>query len=168
MSKPKITDMKRLIIFLIILSISSCKKTNHTESNQKDSDKTHFDWLVGSWIRMNDEDSKKTYESWRKKSSSEYLGVSYTLLNKDTVWKENVKLSKSNNIWSFAVKGMEDKNPTVFTLSKMDSLSFAFENKNNSFPKLIEYKKNGDKFKAVVSGDDMVIPFEFEREKNVK
>ena len=160
--------MKRLIILLIILSISSCKKTDHIDSNRNDSDKTHFDWLVGNWIRMNDKDSKKTYERWRKKSSSEYLGVSYTLLNKDTVWKENVKLSKSNNTWFFAVTAMEDKNPTVFKLSKMDSLSFAFENKNNSFPKLIQYKKNGDKFNAVVSGDDMVIPFEFERENKVK
>lgn len=160
--------MKRLIILFIIILNSSCKKTEHKNLNYSNSNKTQFDWLVGNWIRMNDKDSKRTFESWKKKSNTEYLGVSYTLLNNDTVWKENVELSKSDNTWYFAVKGKEDKNPTIFKLSKIDSLSFAFENKLNSFPKLIQYKKNGDKFKAIVSADDMIIPFEFEKEKKVK
>lgn len=50
-------------------------------------------------------------------------------------------------------------------LSKIDDASFVFENRNNSFPKIIQYQKNGDKFKAIVSGDDMTIRFEFERKK---
>lgn len=156
--------MKRLLIFLIFSAMLSCKKTESVVISTK----TQFDWLEGNWIRNNDKDGKKTFESWTKKSSSEFLGVSYTLLNKDTIWKENVKLSKSNNAWYFAVTGQEDKNPTVFKLSKIDDHSFAFENKKNNFPKLIQYQKIGDKFKAIVSGDDMIIPFEFEREKKDK
>jgi len=155
--------MKQFLIFLLFISILSCKKTD-SRIKHANSTRTQFDWLVGNWIRNNDNVGEKTFESWTKKSSSNYLGVSYTLLKNDTIWKENVKLSKSNNIWYFAVTGKGDTNPTLFQLSKIDNQSFVFENKSNSFPKLIQYQKVGDKFKATVSGDNMTIPFEFERE----
>lgn len=156
--------MKQLLIFLIFLTCSSCKKTENLILENTESNKTQFDWLIGNWIRKNDKDSKQTFENWKKKSSTEYLGVSYTLLNKDTIWKENVKLSKSNNTWLFAVTGKEDKEPIIFKLSKVDNSSFVFENNNNEFPKLIQYKNKGNKFSAIVSGNDMTIPFEFEKE----
>lgn len=155
--------MKRLIIFLIFITLLSCKKTNHNDTKNTDSNQTQFDWLVGNWIRTNEKEGKKTFENWKKSSNSKFLGVSYTLQNNDTIWKEDVVLSKSNNTWYFAVTGKEDKNPILFKLSKIDDKSFAFENKNNSFPKLIQYQNIGDKFKATVSGDDMVIHFEFEK-----
>lgn len=155
--------MKQLIILLFILIFFSCKKNENPIINNTESTKTQFDWLVGKWIRKNDKDSRQTFENWEKKSNTEYIGVSYTLLNNDTVWKENVKLSKSNNTWLFAVTGEKDKNPTIFKLSTIDDSSFAFENKENEFPKLIQYKNNGNKFSAIVSGNDMIIPFEFEK-----
>lgn len=85
--------MKQLLLFLVFILFLSCKKENDN-GKYTDAGKTQFDWLVGDWIRNNDKDGKKTFESWIKKSSSEYIGVSYTLLNSDTIWKENVKLSK--------------------------------------------------------------------------
>ncbi len=156
--------MKKLIILLTISIFFSCKKTENTEIIHNETDKTQFDWLVGKWIRKNDKQPKQTYESWEKKSKTEYVGISYTLQNKDTIWKENVRLSKSNNTWLFAVTGKEDKKPTLFKLLKVDDSSFAFENKNNEFPKLIQYTNNGNTFSAIVSGDNMTIPFEFEKE----
>ena len=164
MSKPKKKDMKQLLVLFIIIICFSCKKTENVNLNNTESNKTQFDWLVGKWIRMNEKDSKQTFENWKKKSNTEYLGVSFTLQNKDTIWKENVTLSKSNNTWLFAVTGKEDKQPTIFKLSKVDDSSFVFENKNNEFPKLIQYKNKGNKFSAIVSGNDMTIPFEFEKE----
>lgn len=155
--------MKQLILFFAITICLSCKKTE-TENNSE-SNKTQFDWLVGKWNRKNDKDSKKTFENWTKKSNTEYLGVSYTLLNRDTVWKETVTLTKTKNTWLFAVKGEEDQQPTLFKLAKADNSSFVFENKNNEFPKVIQYKNNGDTFSAIVSGGDMTIPFEFEKQE---
>lgn len=158
--------MKKLLInftFLLLFTFLSCKKTDHNDINNTGSNQTQFDWLVGNWIRTNEKDGKKTFESWTKSSNSKFLGVSYTLQNNDTIWKEDVVLRKSNNIWYFAVTGKEDKSPVLFKLSKIDDKSFVFENKKNSFPKLIQYQNIGDKFKATVSGDEMVIHFEFEK-----
>lgn len=155
--------MKRLLIFLIFTTFLSCKKTDRNNPNNTTSNQTQFDWLVGNWIRTNEKDGKKTFESWKKSSNSKFSGVSYTLQNNDTIWKEDVVLSKSNNTWYFAVTGEEDKNPILFKLFKVDDKSFAFENKNNSFPKLIQYQNIGNKFKATVSGDEMVIHFEFKK-----
>ena len=155
--------MKQLIVLLMISIFFSCKKTEDSNTNHTESNKTKFDWLVGNWIRKNDKDSKQTFESWQKKSSTEFIGISYTLLNKDTVWKENVKLNKVKNTWLFAVTGKEDKKPTVFQLAKINDSLFVFENKNNEFPKLIQYQNKGNTFSALVSGGDMTIPFEFEK-----
>ncbi|NHM08351.1 hypothetical protein G4D82_14070 [Flavobacterium sp. CYK-4] len=155
--------MKKLIIISIVSICLSCKKTE--TFNNLESDKTEFDWLVGKWIRKNDKDSKQTFENWTKKSNTEYLGLSYTLLKNDTVWKENVVLNKVNNKWQFAVTGNEDKQPTIFKLSKLNDSIFEFENKENEFPKVIQYKNEGNKFSAIVSGNDMTIPFEFEKLK---
>ena len=41
--------------------------------------------------------------------------------------------------------------------------AFICENKQHDFPTMIKYWKNGDKLSAFIGGDDMRIPFEFER-----
>ena len=156
--------MKRLTLLLIISIFFSCKKKEDTTVQKVETNKTKFDWLVGNWVRKNDKDGKQTFERWEKKSNTEFIGISYTLLEKDTVWKENVRLSKTDTLWQFAVTGKGDTKPTVFKLSKVDERSFVFENNLNEFPKRIEYNNKGNAFSAVVSGDGMTIPFEFEKE----
>ena len=156
--------MKRLTLLLIISIFFSCKKTEDTTVQKVETNKTKFDWLVGNWVRKNDQDGKQTFERWEKKSNTEFIGISYTLLEKDTVWKENVRLSKTDTLWQFAVTGKGDTKPTVFKLSKVDERSFVFENNLNEFPKRIEYTNKGNAFSAVVSGDEMTIPYEFEKE----
>lgn len=155
--------MKKLILFSILSICFSCKKAETLNNLQ--SGKAEFDWLVGKWIRKNDKDSKQTFENWTKKNNAKYLGLSYTLLHNDTVWKEDVVLQKVNDKWQFAVTGKGDRQPTVFKLSKLNDSLFVFENKGNEFPKVIQYKNEGGKFSAIVSGDDMTIPFEFEKLK---
>jgi hypothetical protein len=156
--------MKRLTLLLIISIFFSCKKTEETTTLKTETNKTEFDWLVGNWVRKNDKDGKQTFERWKKKSNTEFIGIGYTLLEKDTVWKEDVRLSKTDTLWTFAVTGKGDTQPTVFKLSKVDERSFIFENNRNEFPKRIEYTNKGNAFSAVVSGDGMTIPFEFEKE----
>lgn len=155
--------MKKIILLLSLITLISCKNSDDT-SIKTEPQTTQFDWLEGKWVRTNDKDGEKTFENWTKKSNSEFLGISYKLQKADTIWKENVKLSKTKNSWIFAVTGVEDKTPIVFNLSKIDDRSFTFENKKNSFPKLICYKNKGNKFEAIVSGDDMKILFEFEKQ----
>ena len=122
-----------------------------------------FDWLIGDWIRTNEKKGKQTFESWNKKNDSEYIGFSFTLQNNDTIWKENVRFIKLPTGWNFEVTGKGETKPTIFTVTEIKKAGFTCENKKNEFPKQIQYFKNGNNLKAVISGNGTEIPFEFER-----
>ncbi|MCK5776191.1 MAG: hypothetical protein KAH25_08445, partial [Bacteroidales bacterium] len=55
--------------------------------------------------------------------------------------------------------------PITFKMTSYTDQEFICENKELDFPKSIKYWKEGKKIKAIVSGDDMEIAFEFERRK---
>lgn len=153
-----------LLIIAMVVFIVSFKNNPTVKSNSESSTVTeNFDWLLGSWHRINEKDGKETYEIWNKINNTEYIGVGYTLQNSDTIWKENIKLIKSDKDWNFEVSGMGESSPTIFKLTKIDIESFTCENELNEFPKKIKYYKNENKITAVISGGDMKIPFEFER-----
>jgi len=122
-----------------------------------------FNWLVGNWIRTNEKADRTTYESWEKVNETEYIGVGFTLQKKDTIWKENIRLAKIENHWNFEVVAGDEAKPTIFRLTSIEREQFVCENKENEFPKKIEYKKEGDQIKAKISGGEVEIPFEFER-----
>ena len=100
---------------------------------------------------------------WNKINNTEYLGIGFTLQNNDTIWKENIKLIKSNEDWNFEVAGKGETSPTIFKLTNIDNDSFTCENELNEFPKKIKYFKNENKIIAVISGGEMKVLFEFER-----
>lgn len=155
--------MKKLAFFSFLILTVSCKqdkKENQTTSAQS------FDYLLGNWARTNDEAGQKTFESWAKENDTVYNGVCYTLKSNDTIWQENVRLSKSGNDWNYAVTPKGETTVTPFKLTKMDSGGFVCRNEKNKFPKQIQYVVSADKIHAVISGDgDMQVPFEFDRVK---
>ena len=161
--------MKQIILLgIITLSIFSCNQPaeNKTESeNTVELAKHDFDWLLGKWIRVNEKDNKQTYERWKKKSDTEYIGLGYTMQNKDTIWREDVKLLKINKGWSFNVTGTGEMNSTDFKLIEIDKEKFSCENLANEFPKLIIYQIKGDSLHAKISGGDMEVVFDFVKEK---
>lgn len=59
-------------------------------------------------------------------------------------------------------KRSNDTEPTVFELTEIEQETFTCENEENEFPKKIKYSKSGKKLMAIISGEDMKIPFEFE------
>jgi len=105
--------MNRLYFLLVIVVLSSCNKTQEFQ----------FDWLLGNWERTNDSKENKTYESWTKKSDTEYIGLGCTLKGKDTVFKENIQLIKEKEKWIFKVIGINE-NPTLFPVSSLTKASF--------------------------------------------
>ena len=152
--------------FLIMIFLFSCNEGDKANETRKASATIEaFNWLVGDWERTNEKPDKATYESWQKLDETKYIGIGFTLQNKDTIWKENVRLVREKNTWNFEVTGGDDLVPTVFRLTSIEKGKFVCENSENEFPKKIEYKKEGDKIKAMISGGDMEIPFEFERKK---
>lgn len=128
---------------------------NHSTEN--------FDWLVGEWQRTNEKEGRETIEMWSKVADSEYSGFGATLQDGDTLWYENIKLVKSNNLWSFEVTGQADITATTFILTKIEEGRFTSENDQNEFPTKIEYYISGDMLKALISGGGEEISFDFKR-----
>lgn len=149
--------MKNILLLLVLLFSFSCN------CNQK-SDES-FDWLLGEWQRTNEEENLTTYEYWKKISDTEYEGLGIRLQQTDTLFQENIKLVKSDKTWNLLVITKEDSIPTTFKVTKIESTSFTCENPDNEFPNKIRYFKEGDHLKAIISSEEMEIPFQFERIK---
>lgn len=148
---------KLIIVVLILFSISCKISRNENESEQE------LDWIIGNWVRTNEQENRSTFENWEKKNNSEYIGFSYTMESNDTIWQEKVTLQKNDGNWSFDVRGKGDVKPTKFKSTFIGKEEIVFTNPSNEFPKKIEYSKKGDKLYAKISGDDMEAFFDFEK-----
>ena len=161
--------MKNALIFCLIFLISCSGETEtkntETSGNEKAAEAINFNWLQGNWKRLNDEEGKNTFEYWDKKSADEYVGLGYTMSGQDTVFKEYMRIVKLQNIWNLEVVGVHD-DPVYFEFTDFDSNKFVCENKHNEFPKKIEYQFENNKIKAIVSGGEMAIDFNFEKATN--
>ena len=143
--------MKYLVYFSILIIFSSCSEKE-----------TNFDWLLGSWERTNAKEGTKTFEYWSKKSNTEYIGLGCTLKATDTVFKENLRLLKINSIWNIEVTGVNES-PTFFKFTKQTTTSFSCENKQNEFPKRIDYSFDRNNLNAVIADDSTEISFVFKQ-----
>lgn len=161
-----------LLLIISILSFSSCvvndkKNEDHTKIEKKKVSE-NFDWLIGKWKRMNETENKETFEIWRKNNATEYLGIGFTILNNDTISQEIIILVKVNEAWDLKVQIQNEPTPIVFKMISYMHGAFICENKENDFPTLIKYWKNGNNLNALISGDDTEISFEFERIRQTK
>jgi hypothetical protein len=152
--------MKKLYFLGLLLLCFSCTNTADTANTTA---ATTFDWLLGDWHRSNEQADRETFEHWTKVNDSEYLGLGYTMQLSDTIWKEDIRLVYTEGEWQYRVIVTESPEPTVFTLTSIDLQSFTCENAQNDFPKIIRYARSGDVINAVISGEEMEIPYEFER-----
>ena len=154
--------MKTLfVIVLALISINCCRHRDHLHEGDTVSSAS-FDWLIGSWIRSNDTEGNITYEHWSKNSSTEYTGSGCTLINNDTIFKENLRLVKTGKKWYLEVTGVNE-NPTLFHIINHSKTSFECENKNNEFPKNIEYALRDNMLLAKISDGETEISFSFDR-----
>lgn len=147
--------MRSIFIGCLLFASFSCKEQATP----------NFDWLLGNWERINEEEGKVTYEFWKKITAREYKGLSFTLKNKDTIFKENMQLLKIDGRWNLHVLGPKELHPTVFKVTKMEVDSFNAENEEIEFPTKIAYKQMDTSLNAVVSNREMKISFEFKKIK---
>jgi hypothetical protein len=122
----------------------------------------NFDWLIGSWLRANDQEGNLTYEHWIKNSGTEYTGLGCTLHKGDTIFKEHLRLIRTGENWNLEVSGVNET-PTLFLMTRHAENSFECENKNNEFPKNIAYSLHDSLLYARVFDNDTEITFIFER-----
>ncbi|MCK5775784.1 MAG: hypothetical protein KAH25_06405 [Bacteroidales bacterium] len=164
--------MKKILVLLVGILIISCSQSER--KNQKTDVETttvmekseNFDWLLGKWKRSNEEKGKETFENWEKISETEYLGIGFTMQNGDTIKQEGIWLNKINGKWDLRVKVSQESEPITFNGISYHENEFTCINHELDFPNEIKYWKNGDKINATVSGEGMILSFEFERLKN--
>lgn len=153
-----------LILGVLMISCSQGKKENNkaTLSIVKTE---NFDWLLGKWKRLNEEEGKETFENWIKVKETEYSGIGFTMQNGDTIKQEKIRLIKANDKWNLIVKVPEESGETRFSGVLHTASEFTCENNEIDFPNRIKYWKNGNRINALVSGGEMELSFEFERLK---
>jgi len=155
-----------VLISLVFVSLTSCAEKSKKETKVIVEEKVaieNFDWLLGNWIRNNEVEGKETYEVWNKISSKEYSGSGFTMQQNDTLKQEKIRLLKLDKKWVLEVQPKDEPEPITFHVTSHNEQEFICENPELDFPKLIKYWKNDDKLKALVSGDEMEIAFEFEK-----
>ena len=94
--------MKTPVLILLILISISCSHSRSKDQRLSEDPAPgyNYDWLIGSWIRCNDEEENSTYEHWMKNSSTEYTGLGCILQDGDTIIKENLRLIKTGEEWN--------------------------------------------------------------------
>ena len=142
--------MKYFFLFCYFLVIISC------QSEKVKPKKPTF--LIGNWIRTNDADSLKTYETWRK----DFSGIGLTLKGRDTTFFEKMEIVSKNDSLFLKVSGVNET-PTLFKFTSQTDTSFVCENPKNEFPKKIKYYLENQQLKAVVSSDGFSIDFAFKK-----
>lgn len=132
--------MNKLLILILGISLIACNQNNkenqksvetHTELTKKTD---NFDWLLGEWKRNNDEVGNATFESWEKKSNTEYLGLGFTMENGDTLLLEKIRLIKKKKNWNLEVQSQDESEPTIFKMTSFTDQKFICENKDLDFP----------------------------------
>lgn len=163
--------MKRTIILLTLILVLSCNqnpkanqdKSLETEHNTKTEIAENLDWLIGNWKRLNEEAEKETFENWKKINPGEYSGIGFTMQKGDTISQEKMDIIDINGKWTLYVITPGEKEATAFEMNELKNNEITWINDSIDFPKKIKYWIEGDKMKAVISNEDMEIPFEFEK-----
>jgi hypothetical protein len=152
-------DMKKLIVIIVIVLITTACKQGQPLPD--------FNWIIGSWERIDDKPSKKTFEQWNATIDGKYIGYGHTIENGDTIFQENMVIKAdinlkqtSKNPYVLEVSGVNE-NPTIFRIEEMNEHSFTAVNLENEFPTHITYKIKNDTLIAQVSNKEMSIDFKF-------
>jgi hypothetical protein len=154
-----------LLIFVIVLAMS-CKQNDTKQSptaEQANTQEVTPNWLIGSWERVGEKEGKRTYEKWKQDEDGKFIGLGCTLKGVDTIWKEDILLSKDIEGWKFSVLGLGDTSRTSFLVTHMDKKRFICKNELNEFPKKIDYAFDGKNINAVISGGGPTVLFIFNK-----
>lgn len=152
---------KLLLIISLLLFVADA--SNAQESNKQKFKK--LEWLTGTWNRTNAEAGQSGYETWAKVSDLKLSGKGVTLKGKKTIFVENLEFIVMGTDIFYKVVVTGEKKPVYFKLTALSNDGFTCENPKHDFPKKITYTHNGNKAKAVISGNGQSIDYLFVREK---
>jgi hypothetical protein len=154
--------MKRTSTFLpvvIACVLMSCNKNNEATTTVTTANaKTYAEiekasWLLGSWGNTSPEGILS--EKWIKTNDSILHGESYFVVNKDTVFSENIQLEEADGKLAYIVTmpGQNNEKPVRFDMTVHTDKQIVFENPAHDFPNKIAYNKiTNDSLVAEISG----------------
>ena len=122
-----------------------------------------LDWMAGTWKRTNTKEGESGYEKWVKLSDSTWQGLGITLNGKDTsaIEKLTITIKKKGIYYIADVSGNPE--PVWYLFSELTDNGFICENTEYDFPKKIQYRKQGNKIKATISGNGKFIDYLFKK-----
>ncbi len=129
---------------LILIDAWIMKQVNEIEQAQ---------WLIGTW--ENKISTGSIYETWTRKSESEFSGQSYMVKEKDTLVFETIALvSKQDGLFYIpTVNNQNNASPVPFLSTRSSDTQLVFENPKHDFPQVITYTKiSQDSLVAEISG----------------
>lgn len=147
-----------LITLLSIILMTSCKKESQIEvfgikTKKEFNQLKKANWFIGSWENISKEATFK--EIWKTKNDSSFVGESFVIVEKDTVFYEKIDLFQSNDslFYKVSVKDQNKEKPVSFYLTKSNENEVTFENAKHDFPNKIVYTKiTNDSLVAVIYG----------------
>lgn len=141
--------MKRILLLAVMAAfVSACKKESKPVGEL-----SKAQWFLGNW--ENQTPQGDLYENWKQENDSLYLGESFFVKGKDTLFSEQVQLAQKGKdvFYTVSVKGQNDEKPVPFKLTKASADTLVFENPAHDFPNKILYRKvNKDSIVAAISG----------------
>jgi hypothetical protein len=145
--------MKKVFSILSLAIVFIACKNETKEISKTYSQLENANWLLGKWGNTTKESDFA--ENWTKKDDSTFVGESYVLVAKDTVFYENVVLQQKNDslFYTVSVKGQNKEKPVSFYLVKFSKNELVFENPKHDFPNKITYAQvTKDSLVAEISG----------------
>ncbi len=138
---------KVLVITLVsIILLVSCKKELQVEvfgikTKNEYNQLKKATWFLGNWENSSKEATFK--ELWKKKNDSSFVGESFVIVEKDTVFYEKIDLFESTDslFYKVSVKDQNKEKPVSFYMTKSNENELTFENPKHDFPNKIVYTK---------------------------
>ncbi len=120
-------------------------------------------WLEGYWTRLDMKPGRTAHERWERTGEKSMRGWGVTLQEKDTVFVEKLQwVIKDDSLW-YVADVTENKEPVWFKCTAVTPDGFTVENRAHDFPKMITYRKDGEKLLATISGNGRSMDFHFMR-----
>jgi hypothetical protein len=154
MASSRVYMKNILLLITFIFFAASCD--NNSNPDFKD-----FQFLLGDWKRVNDQEGFNTFESWRISESGNYEGFGYTLQHQDTVFSEYMHIQWIDSAFYLVVEGVNEK-PTHFYINEKSDGYLSCINEKNDFPKKISYRLQQEELVAIISDDNNEVIFTFQ------
>ena len=123
-----------------------------------------MEWLVGTWQRTDLPVGRSGHERWARDGGG-FSGIGVARQGAGTVFEETLRIEARDGEIVYIAEVAHNPAPVVFRLIRIDDDGFVFENPAHDFPKVIAYRRDGDRLRVRVSAGKQASEFAFQRRR---